>query len=140
MDAFSEILSGVKLSGAVFFTAEFSAPWGFSTPASKLLAARVAPDAAHLVLYHLLIQGSAFVEMEDGQTIALLPGDVVIFPHGDPHHMTSDKSARPPFPNYGITPKIKARDLSPLCAGGGGAVSRFVCGYMTCDPHLSRPI
>ena len=29
MDAFSEILSGVKLSGAVFFTAEFSAPWGF---------------------------------------------------------------------------------------------------------------
>jgi AraC-like DNA-binding protein len=78
--------------------------------------------------------------MDDGQPIALLPGDVVIFPHGDPHHMTSDRAARPPFPNYGITPKIKARDLSPLRAGGGGAVSRFVCGYMTCDPHLSRPI
>ena len=30
MDAFSEILSGVKLNGAVFFNAEFSAPWGFS--------------------------------------------------------------------------------------------------------------
>src|SRR4029077_4263331 len=25
-------------------------------------------------------------------------------------------------------------------AGGGGAISRFVCGYMTCDPHLGRPI
>jgi AraC-like DNA-binding protein len=36
--------------------------------------------------------------------------------------------------------EIKARDLSPLRAGGGGAVSKFVCGYMTCDPHLSRPI
>ena len=54
--------------------------------------------------------------------------------------MSSGKTARPPFPNYGITPKIKARDLSPLRAGGGGAVSKFVCGYMTCDPHLSRPI
>ena len=32
MDAFSEILSGVKLNGAVFFTAEFSAPWGFRRP------------------------------------------------------------------------------------------------------------
>jgi len=32
MDAFSEILSGVRLNGAVFFSAEFSAPWGFSTP------------------------------------------------------------------------------------------------------------
>ena len=140
MDAFSEILSGVKLTGAVFFTAEFSAPWGFTTPASKMMAAKVAPSAEHLVLYHLLIEGGAVVEMEDGQSIALVPGDVVVFPHGDPHHMSSAKSARPPFPNYGITAKIKSRDLTPLRAGGGGAVSRFVCGYMTCDPQLSRPI
>lgn len=140
MDAFSEILSGVKLNGAVFFTAEFSAPWGFTTPASKVMTEKVAPGAAHLVLYHLLIDGGGYVEMEDGQSVALSPGDVVIFPHGDPHHMSSGRSVKPPFPNYGITPKIKARDLSPLCAGGGGAVSKFVCGYMTCDPHLSRPI
>jgi AraC-like DNA-binding protein len=140
MDAFSEILSGVKLNGAVFFTAEFSAPWGLTTPASKLMAAKVAPGAAHLLLYHLLIEGSAIVELEDGQLIALTPGDVVIFPHGDPHYMSSGKGTKPPFPNYGITTKIKSRDLSPLRAGGGGAVSKFVCGYMTCDPHLSRPI
>ena len=140
MDAFSEILSGVKLNGAVFFTAEFSAPWGFSAPASKVAAETLAPGAAHLVLYHLLVDGSGFVEMEDGQSVALAPGDIVIFPHGDPHHMISGKAAKPPFPNYGITLKINARDLSPLRAGGGGAVSRFVCGYMTCDPHLSRPI
>jgi AraC-like DNA-binding protein len=140
MDAFSEILSGVKWSGAVFFTAEFSAPWGFSSPSSKVMAAKVAPNAAHLVLYHLLIDGSGFVMMEDGQSVALVPGDVVIFPHGDPHHMSSGTSVKPPFPNYGITSKIKARDLSPLRAGGGGPVSKFVCGYMRCDPHLSRPI
>jgi len=140
MDAFSEILSGVKLNGAVFFAAEFSAPWGFSAPASKALAAQLAPDARHLVLYHLLIEGPALVEMEDGQAVVLVPGDVVIFPHGDPHHMSSGKSVKRPFPNYGITPKIKARDLRPMRAGGGGDVSRFVCGYMSCDPHLSRPI
>jgi AraC-like DNA-binding protein len=141
MDAFSEILSGVKLNGAVFFTAEFSAPWGFSTPASRLMAEKVAaPDAAHLLLYHLLIEGTGFVEMEDGGSVALVPGDIVIFPHGDPHRMSSGKAVKPPFPNYGITPKIKARDLTPLVAGGGGAVSKFVCGYMACEPHLSRPI
>src|SRR5262245_11419009 len=140
MDAFSEILSGIKLRGAVFFSAEFSAPWGFTTPMPKLLAAKVAPDAEHLVLYHLLIEGGAFVEMEDGKSVVLVPGDIVIFPHGNQHNMSSGKSVRPPFPNYGVTPKIKGRDLSPLRAGGGGAVSRFVCGYMTCDPHLSRPI
>jgi AraC-like DNA-binding protein len=35
---------------------------------------------------------------------------------------------------------MKSRDLSALRAGGGGDVSRFVCGYMTCDPYLSRPV
>src|SRR6478752_2690664 len=140
MDAFSEILSGVKLNGAVFFSAEFSAPWGFSAPASSVMAATIAPGAAHLVLYHLVIEGGAVVELAGGESIALEPGDVVIFPHGDAHHMSSGKGAVRPFPNYGVGAKIKARDLSPLRAGGGGEISRFVCGHMTCDPYLSRPI
>jgi AraC-like DNA-binding protein len=140
MDAFSEILSGVRLSGAVFFTAEFSTPWGFSAPASKMMAAMIAPGATHLVLYHLVVDGGAVVEMADGQSFELKPGDVVIFPHGDPHQMSSGKEARQPFPDYGIAAKIKSRDLSPLRAGGGGATSRFVCGYMSCDPYLCRPI
>jgi len=140
MDAFSEILSGVKLSGALFFTAEFSAPWGFSAPASSTMATMLAPGAPRLVLYHLVIDGEARVQLLDGESIELRPGDIVIFPHGDPHHMSSVKGALPPFPNYGISAKIKSRDLSPLRAGGGGEIARFVCGYMTCDPYLSRPI
>jgi AraC-like DNA-binding protein len=141
MDAFSEILSGVKLNGAVFFNAEFSVPWGFSVPASKQMsvASTLAPGAVHFLLYHLVIDGSAVVEMADGKTLELNSGDIVIFPNGDAHHMSS-KGAKRPFPNYGINDKIKARDLSPLHAGGGGETSRFVCGYMTCDPHIGRPI
>src|SRR5205823_14653290 len=110
----SEILSGVKLSGAVFFRAEFSAPWGFSTPPSNTMVAELAPGAAHLVLYHLLIDGAAIVQLMDGQSIDLSPGDVVIFPHGDPHDLASGRAAVAPFPSYGISSKVKARDLSPL--------------------------
>ena len=79
MDAFSEVLSGVRLTDAVFFSAEFSAPWGFSTSEPKLMAAKVAPGAAHLLLYHLVIDGGAIIELLDGKTIALEPGDVVVF-------------------------------------------------------------
>jgi AraC-like DNA-binding protein len=78
--------------------------------------------------------------MPDGEQIALDQGDIVIFPHGDAHHMSSGKDAPRPFPNYGISAKVKARDLTPLHAGGGGETSRFVCGYMTCDPYLCGPI
>jgi len=141
MDAFSEILSGVKLNGAVFFNAEFSAPWGFSVPPSKQMsiASTLAPGTAHFLLYHLVVDGSAVVEMADGQALDLKSGDIVIFPNGDAHDMSSNGAKRP-FPNYGISDKIVARDLSPLHAGGGGETSRFVCGYMICDPHISRPI
>src|SRR5436305_7864870 len=89
MDAFSEILSGVKLNGAVFFNAEFSAPWGFSTPAGDKITATLAPGAAHVLLYHFVIDGGAVVDLEDGLSVQLQPGDVVIFPHGHAHHMSS---------------------------------------------------
>jgi AraC-like DNA-binding protein len=104
------------------------------------MAATLGLAPAHLVLYHFVIEGGAIVDLADGQSLELKPGDIVIFPHGDPHHMSSGKAATRPFPNYGISAKIKGRDLSPLHAGGGGDISRFVCGYMTCDPYLSRPI
>jgi AraC-like DNA-binding protein len=139
MDAFSQILSGVQLNGAVFFRAEFSAPWGLSTPTAEDMVVTAGVVADHLVLYHLVIEGGAVIELEDGQRTELGPGDIVIFPHGDAHQMSSSAGVRP-FPNYGIIDKVKARDLCPLLAGGGGDVSRFVCGYMSCDPHLSRPI
>ena len=140
MDAFSQILSGVKLNGAVFFSAEFSAPWGFSTPTTEMMTATLAPGTDQFVLYHFLIEGEAIIELMDGQSVELAPGDIVIFPRGDPHHMSSGAGVTRPFPNYGISAKVKLRDLTPFQAGGGGEVSRFVCGYMTCDPHLSRPV
>jgi AraC-like DNA-binding protein len=140
VDAFSEILSGVKLNGALFFSAEFSSPWGVTTPPANAVAEELAPGAEHMVLYHFLLDGGALVRMVDGPCIELTPGDVVIFPHADQHHMTSVSGSVAPFPNYGITAKIKARDLSPLRAGGGGTTSRFVCGYMTCDPILCQPV
>src|SRR5947207_5081247 len=98
MDAFSEILSGVKLTGAVFFSAEFSAPWGFSAAASNIMAATLGVGTAHLVLYHFVIDGGAVVDLPDGHAIELKPGDVVIFPHGDPHSMSSGAGATRPFP------------------------------------------
>jgi AraC-like DNA-binding protein len=128
------------LNGAVFFSAEFSAPWGFSTPPATVIAHEFAAKTEHIVLYHFVIDGGATVQVVDGPSLELMPGDVVIFPHAHQHNMTSGKGSKAPFPNYGINAKIKARDLSPLRAGGGGPTSRFVCGYMTCDPYLCRPV
>ena len=139
MDAFSEILGGLALKGAVFFSAEFSAPWGFSTPPSRYLAPVVAPGAPHLVVYHFLIEGSGFIRLRDGFNLLLEAGDVIVLPHGDAHWMCSKEGVEEKE-TTAIVAKIQSRDLRTMQAGGGGEVTRFVCGYMACDPLLSRPI
>jgi AraC-like DNA-binding protein len=93
-----------------------------------------------LVIYHLVIDGAAFVQLPNGESTELGPGDIVVVPHGDPHVMTSAPGAAAASLNSAILSKIKARDLRPMQAGGGGAAARYVCGYMACDPVLSRPI
>jgi hypothetical protein len=81
MDAFSEVLSGVRLKGAMFFSAEFSAPWRLSTPPARTLTPTLAPGAQHMVIYHFVVDGSATVRLEDGPNVELSPGDIVVFPH-----------------------------------------------------------
>ena len=48
-DAFSEILRGVALKGAVYFSAEFSAPWARGPPRCGLVRCCCAPDAAEAI-------------------------------------------------------------------------------------------
>lgn len=139
MDAFSEILGGVALKGTLFFSAEFSAPWGFSTPPSRYLAPVVSSETPHLIVYHFLIEGSGFVRLEDGLWLRLEAGDVIVLPHGDAHWMCSTEGELEKETSA-IVAKIRARDLKTMQAGGGGEVSRFVCGYMECDPLFCRPI
>jgi AraC-like DNA-binding protein len=139
MDAFSEILSAMKLTGATYFRAEFSSPWSFCSPPSRELASILAPGAAHLAIYHLVVEGRALARLREGKWLVLDAGDVVVFPHGDPHEMFSHEQAR-----NDVTPeilnKISARDLRPLQAGGGGENVRVVCGFMVCDPIICKPL
>lgn len=139
MDVFSDILNDVKLSGALYFNAELSAPWGVETPPAQHLSAVLSPGSPHLVIYHFVIDGVAYAHAE-GQTLALEAGDVVVLPHGHPHALTSAPLLRETLETPEVQRKVQSRDLTILRAGGGGATTRLVCGFMACDPQLSRPI
>jgi AraC-like DNA-binding protein len=54
--------------------------------------------------------------------------------------MSSGKGATSALQSAAILSKIQSRDLSPVQAGGGGDTVRFACGYMACDPYISRTI
>jgi hypothetical protein len=54
MDAFSEILNGIKLNGALSFNAGFSAPLGFAARGSRIMAPALASGTPHLVIDHFV--------------------------------------------------------------------------------------
>lgn len=138
MDALSEVLRVVRLSGAVFFNASFSAPWCFSSPAAASVMHTLHPGAERLVIYHLLTEGACRLEVDGIAPTQLRAGDVVVFPHGDAHRMAS-------APGVAAAPSANLRALLQrrprrIRYGGGGEGTRFVCGYLACDPRLCRPI
>jgi AraC-like DNA-binding protein len=139
MDAFSEVLGGLRLRGAVFFRAALSAPWNYGTPQSREMAPLLAPGAQHLVIYHFVASGALAASVDGGPTLELTAGDIVVFPHGDPHHLRAG-SAQAPVDPHAVVQKIVSRDLQPFEAGGGGATTELVCGYLVCDPLLCGPI
>jgi hypothetical protein len=54
MDALSDVLRAVRLSGAVFFDVDASAPWVAQSPPGDAIVGRVFPGADHLMSYHVV--------------------------------------------------------------------------------------
>ena len=137
MDVLSEVLKVVKLQGAMFYNGEFSSPWSFCSPSSRTVAPYVAPAARHVIIYHLLTEGRAFARLADGPRIILEAGDIVIFPHGDAHFLENGLPTKSVDMAKELA-RIFSQGLKRSCLGGGGEITKFVCGFMACDPRLSQ--
>ena len=127
----------VKLQGALFYNGEFSAPWCVNAHSSRALARQFAPGAEHVIIFHLLTEGCAFVRLENGHRETLVAGDLVMIPHGDPHVMGNGGATQAVNDAEEVAGVI-AQGLKLWRIGGGGEVTKFVCGYMACDPELSK--
>jgi AraC-like DNA-binding protein len=138
MDALSEVLKAVKLRGAFFFNAEFSAPWCLASSQSSQAAPLLCPGAVHVIIYHYLTDGRAYAQLPHGSRRDLGPRDVVIFPHGDAHILGN--GAGKPVDSLKTFAENLSRGLKVVRYGGGGEVTKFVCGYMACDPGLSEVV
>jgi AraC-like DNA-binding protein len=139
MDVLSEVLSVVRLEGALFFHGEFSAPWCFTSSRSSAVATCLFPDTRHLILYHFLTEGRAYARLPDGRREELTAGDIVVIPHGDPH-MLGNGSPTAPVDSFQTFSKNLTDGLKAVQFGGGGEITRFVCGFMTCEPRLGEVV
>lgn len=137
MDALSETLRVVRLVGAIFIQARFTAPWCYQSPRADSAAPLLEPGAERVVIFHLITEGECFVELGDEAPVRLIAGDAVIFPQGDAHLMSSQPGL-PPATGGTRLDAVLARRPRQLAYGGGGATTRLVCGYLACDARLGR--
>lgn len=134
MDALSEAMRAVRVTGALFFNGEFSAPWRFATPAQDELRSTISPDSERLLLFHLVTEGQASARAVGGEEVDLVAGDIVVFPHGDAHELRRGRTSTL-FPGARLSPKLAEGELATEKWGGGGPVTRIICGYLGFERH-----
>jgi AraC-like DNA-binding protein len=137
VDALSETLRVVRLVGAIFINARFTAPWCYQSPRADTAAPFLEPTAERVVIFHLITEGECYVELGTGEPLRLVAGDAIIFPHGDAHRMMSQPGLPPASSGAGLSALLSRRPRQ-LDYGGGGATTRLVCGYLACDARLAR--
>ncbi|MGO1076526.1 AraC family transcriptional regulator [Inquilinus sp. CA228] len=137
MDALSEALNAVRMTGAIFFHAECAAPWGFAVPSVAQVQHVLSPGTERLVNYNLVTEGRAFARFSDGNEITLRPGDLVMLPHGDAHTV-SNGSPRTFIDSAASLAGILQGNGSMMRFGESGEITRFICGFFGCERSADR--
>lgn len=138
MDPLSDVLRAVRLSGAYFYMVEASKPWSVFAVAAREMAPRVLPDAEHLISYHVLVSGTCWGGVAGQSRVLMQPGDVIMFPQGDAHFLSSEEGT-----SAGTEPDKAAPRRYPSTVQIGPHEPRdttFVCGFLGCDTRPYNPL
>jgi len=139
-DVLSDVLSAVRLTGALYFDFDLSSPWVAETPAAREIASTVMPGAQRVIEYHLVARGECWGHAVGQPPMRLRAGDLFVLPQGDAHVLSS-------APGMRGTPDLSkfARRSTPLplvyeMGGGGPERARLVCGFLGLDERPFNPL
>ena len=142
MDALSDVLRAVRLTGAVFFDVHASEPWVAEAPPGGSIVGTIFPGAEHLISYHVVTRGTCW-------------GGVV----GEPPHAPVGRR------RHRLSARRRARDVEragharhagpravPSAERRAAAVhdldgrrpapdpAHLVCGFLGCDARPFNPL
>jgi AraC-like DNA-binding protein len=142
VDVLSDVLRAVRLTGAVFFDFEMSSPWVVEAPPSREIAGKVMPGAAMVIEYHLIARGNGWGHAVGQEPIRLREGDLLLFPRGDAHVLSSAPGLRD---RPDLSKFVRPSPSQPLpivyeLGGGGPDRARIVCCFLGCDERPYNPL
>jgi len=151
-DPLSDVLRNVRLRGAIFYYVSFGGEWAAETPASAGLARALMPGAEHVIAYHLIAKGSGWAATDREAPVRLARGDIVMFPRGDSHVISSAPGlhAPPDDSDWRVTTRNDPKPIAVAYHRGvlrpGNALPAdeadtvVVCGFIACDLHPFNPL
>ena len=149
-DTLSDVLRSVRLRGALYFHVSGTREWAAEAPSSREIAAAVMPGAEHVMEFHAVLSGACWAVAVGGEPVHLAAGDLVIFPQGDAHVVSSAPGMRAPPNPQGYFERQQQRqpftlhlDVSEVHAGAAPAGANdtvLVCGFLGCDLRPFNPL
>lgn len=139
-DTLSDVLRAVRLTAAVFFDFEAGAPWVAEAPSACEVAPFVLPASEHVIEYHLVVEGNCYGGVLGEPAGLLTAGDLIIFPQGDAHVLSSAPGMReaPELSSFRRPPDVQLPIR--LREGGSGERATVICGFLGCDARPFNPL
>ncbi|UCH53327.1 MAG: AraC family transcriptional regulator [Pseudomonadota bacterium] len=151
-DTLSDLLRSVRVRGAAFYYVSCRSPWSAQAPPASEIAEAVMPGCEHVMEYHMIAKGDGWAAVAGETPLKLATGDIVIFPHGDSHVLSSAPGVEPlrqtaewvfstrnepkPMPiayHHGVV-----EPGTPLPVEDADMVA--VCGFLGCDLKPFNPL
>ncbi|MCW5635606.1 MAG: AraC family transcriptional regulator [Rubrivivax sp.] len=151
-DILSDVLRSVRLRAAVFYYLSCGPRWAAEAPPAAEIGAAVMPGAEHVMEFHVVTKGGGWAALLGEPPIPLSEGDILMFPHGDAHVLSSHPGLPPQ--RFGTEWTIAhAGDPRPILLHPGApplptpgstpaadAQTHVVCGFLGCDLRPYNPL
>ena len=151
-DTLSDLLRSVRLRGAVFFYVSLHDQWSAEASTAQEIAEAVVPGCEHAMEYHMVAKGEGWAAVSGVPPVRLSAGDIVMFPQGDRHVISSAPGLEPSRrePEWVFARRNDPKPL-PISIRHGvvddqaslpieDADTVLVCGFLGCDLKPFNPL
>jgi len=129
MDALTDVLRAMRLSGGVFLDAEFTEPWCIISKVGPEDCRPFMAEPVQLIAYHYVVEGRLLMRIAGQAPISATAGHLLVLPRNDQHLLGSALDLQPTNADELIEP-AGADGLARIRFGGGGARTCILCGFL----------
>ena len=130
VDPLGEALHLLRMSGVFYCRSEFTAPWALALPPFEAC-----------MMFHVVIAGQCWLEVEGANPFHLRPGDLALVPHGEGHRLVGTAGVTA-VKLFDAPRELVSDRYEILRHGGGGEATTVICGVVRFDhpaaDHLIR--